>query len=58
MLTRTMKQIESKAGKLKRKVRDRRRSVSKKVIAIGTASRHRGEAGELKRRKEVAICCF
>lgn len=52
VLTRTMKRIEKEAGKLKRKVRDRRRSVSKRVIAIATASRHRGEAGELKRKKE------
>ena len=51
-LTRTMKKIEGKVGKLKRKVRNRTRSVSKKVIAIATASRHRGEAGELKRKKE------
>lgn len=52
VLTRTMKKIEKQAGKLKRKVRDRTRSVSKRVIAIATASRHRGEAGELKRKKE------
>jgi IS5 family transposase len=52
VLTRTMKKIEAKAGKLKRKVRNRTRSVSKKVIAIATASRHRGEVGELKRKKE------
>jgi IS5 family transposase len=52
VLTRTMKKIEAKAGKLNRKVRNRTRSVSRRVIAIATASRHRGEAGELKRRKE------
>ena len=52
VLTRTMKKIEAKAGKLKRKVRNRTRSVSKKVIAIATASRHRGEAGDQKRKKE------
>lgn len=52
VLTRTMKKIEAKAGRLKRKVRNRTRSVSKKVIRIATASRHRGEAGELKRKKE------
>ena len=52
VLTRTMKKIEAKAGKLKRKVQNRIRSVSKKVIAIATAGRHRGEAGELKRKKE------
>lgn len=47
-----MKRLESKAGKLKRKVRDRTRSVNRRVIAIATASRHKGEAGELKRRQE------
>ena len=52
VLTRTMKKVETKVGKLKRKVRNRTRSVSKKVIAIATASRHRGEAGELKRKKQ------
>jgi IS5 family transposase len=53
VLTRTMKKIEKGAdGKLKRKVRDRTRSVNKRVIAIATASRHRGPAGEEKRKKE------
>jgi len=52
VLTRTMKKIEKQAGKLKRKVRDRTRSVSKRVIAIATASRHRGEEGEAKRKKQ------
>src|SRR5262249_4217467 len=40
------------AGKLERKVRDRTRSVNKRVIAIATASRYKGEAGEQKRKKE------
>lgn len=52
VLTRTMKRIEEQAGKLKRRVRDRTRSVNKRVIAIATASRHKGEAGEQKRQKE------
>jgi transposase, IS5 family len=52
VLTRTMKKVEHQAGKLKRRVRDRTRSVNKRVIAIATASRYRGEAGEQKRRKE------
>lgn len=53
VLTRTMKKIEKRAdGKLQRKVRDRTRSVNKRVIAIATASRHKGPAGEEKRRKE------
>src|SRR6516164_6681525 len=42
VLTRTMKKIASKAGGLKRKVRDRTRSVRKRVIAIAQAVRHKG----------------
>lgn len=52
VLTRTMKKVEQQAGKLKRAIRDRTRSVNKRVIAIATASRYRGEAGEQKRQKE------
>jgi IS5 family transposase len=53
VLTRTMKKIEHKAGgKLKRKVRDRMRSVNRRTIAIATASRHKGPEGEEKRKKE------
>src|SRR5207247_4225490 len=52
VLTRTMKKIETQAGKLKRRVRNRTRSVSKRVIAIATASRHKGAEGEAKRKKQ------
>jgi transposase, IS5 family len=52
VLTRTMKQIEQKAGGLKRKIRDRKRSVTKRVIAIAHALRHKGPAGEEKRKRE------
>jgi len=53
VMTRTMKKIEQRSqGKLKGKVRDRMRSVNKRVIAIATASRHRGPEGEEKRKKE------
>jgi IS5 family transposase len=52
VLTRTMKKIETQAGTLKRKVRNRTRSVSKRVIAIATASRHKGPEGEAKRKKQ------
>jgi IS5 family transposase len=52
VLTRTMKKIETKVGKLKRKVRNRTRSISKRVIAIATASRHKGAEGEAKRKKQ------
>lgn len=52
VLTRTMKRIERQAGRLKRQVRNRTRSISKRVIAIATASRHKGPAGEAKRQKQ------
>jgi transposase, IS5 family len=52
VLTRTMKKIEQKTGGLKRRVRNRMRSVTKRVIAIGHALRHKGTEGELKRQKE------
>ena len=52
VLTRTMKKIEQKAGRLKKKVRNRMRSVSKRVIAIGYAVRHKGPEGERKRERE------
>jgi IS5 family transposase len=52
VLTRTMKKIEQKAGRLKKKVRNRMRSVSKRVIAIGYAVRHKGPEGERKREQE------
>jgi IS5 family transposase len=52
VLTRTMKKIEPKAGGLKRKVRDRMRSVTRRVIAIAQALRHKGVEGERKRQRE------
>ena len=52
VLTRTMQQLEGKAGNLKKKVRNRMRTVSKRVIAIAHALRHKGPEGELKRTKE------
>lgn len=52
VLTRTMQRIEEKAGNLKRKVRNRMRTVSKRVIAIAHALRQKGPEGELKRTKE------
>jgi len=52
LLTRTMKKIEQRAGGLRRKVRNRMRSVAKRVIAIGQAFRHKGTEGEGKRKKE------
>jgi IS5 family transposase len=52
VLTRTMKKLEAKAGELKRPVRNRTRSVGKRVIAIATASRHKGPEGEAKRKNQ------
>jgi IS5 family transposase len=53
VMTRTMKKVEQRSGgQLKRKVRDRMRSVNKRVVAIAIASRHRGPEGEEKRKKE------
>ncbi len=52
VLTRKMKKMEQKVGGLKRKVRNRMRSVTKKVIAIGLALRHKGTEAELKRQRE------
>jgi transposase, IS5 family len=52
VLTRTMKKIKQKTGGLKRRVRSRMRSVTKRVIAIGHALRQKGTEGELKRHKE------
>jgi transposase, IS5 family len=45
-----MKKVEQAAGGLVSKVRNRMRTVRKKVIAIALASRQKGAAGEEKRR--------
>jgi IS5 family transposase len=50
VLTRVMKKVEQCANGLISKVRDRMRSVRKKVVAIAIAARQRGAAGEEKRR--------
>ncbi len=52
MLTRTMKKIESKSGGLKRKVRDRMRSIGKRVLAIALSTRLLGRPGEERRKRE------
>jgi IS5 family transposase len=51
VLTRTMKKIETQTGKLKRKVRNRMRSVNRRVMAIGLSTRHKGPDGDEKRKK-------
>jgi hypothetical protein len=45
-----MKKIEQKAGGLKKKIRDRERSVTKRVIAIAHALRHKGQPGKRSAR--------
>jgi transposase, IS5 family len=52
VLTRTMKKIEQTAGGLKRKVRDRMRSVRKRVLAIALSTRYLGAEGEARRKKQ------
>ena len=52
VLTRTMKKVEKKAGGLRKKIRDRMRSVTKRVIAIALAGRQPGNVAEERRRKE------
>src|SRR3989454_3847504 len=52
VLTRTMKKIEAKTGGLRQKIRDRMRSVRKRVMAIALATRYRGEEGEERRKKQ------
>ena len=52
VLTRTMKKIEVKSVGLKRKVRDRMRSIRKRVVAIALATRLMGEKGEERRKRQ------
>jgi IS5 family transposase len=52
VLTRTMKKIESKSGGLKRKVRDRMRSIRKRVLAIALSTRLLGKTGERRRKRQ------
>jgi IS5 family transposase len=49
VLTRTMKKVEKATGGLKKRIRDRMRSVNKKVIAIALAGRLKGSDGEERR---------
>ena len=52
VLTRTMKKIESKSGGLKGKVRDRMRSIRKRVLAIALSTRLLGPSGEERRKRQ------
>jgi len=49
VLTRTMKKVEKATGGLKKRIRDRMRSVSKKVMAIALTGRLKGPEGEARR---------
>jgi transposase, IS5 family len=50
VLTRVLKKVEQAAGGLVSRVRNRMRTVRKKVVAIAIAARQKGAAGEQKRR--------
>jgi transposase, IS5 family len=50
VLTRLMKKVAATVGGLKERVRNRMRSVRKKVIGVAIAARRKGEAGEQQRR--------
>src|SRR3984957_14154257 len=52
LLTRTMKKIESKSGGLKGKVRDRMRSIRKRVVAIALSTPLLGRTGEERRKRQ------
>src|SRR6266852_2793931 len=52
VLTRTMKKIKSKSGGLKGKVRDRMRSIRKRVLAIALSTRLLGLVGEERRKRQ------
>jgi transposase, IS5 family len=54
VLTRTMKKIEKKAGGLKQKIRDRMRTVKKRVVSIALATRQQGRQREERQRKQYA----
>jgi IS5 family transposase len=54
VLTRTMKKIGRKSGGLKQKIRDRMRTVKKRVVAIAMGSRQKGPQREERQRKQYA----
>ncbi len=54
VLTRTMKKIERQAGGLKKKIRDRMRTVKKRVMAVALASRQPGQQRVERQQKEYA----
>lgn len=54
VLTRTMKKIEAQAGGLRKRIRNRMRTVTKRVMAIALAGRQPGEQRARRRRTEYA----
>ena len=50
VLTRLMKKVVATVGGLKERLRNRMRSVRKKVVGVAIAARRKGEAGEQQRR--------
>jgi transposase, IS5 family len=52
VLTRTMKRIEKQAGGLQKKIRDRMRTVKKRVVAIALAARQVGLEREERHRRQ------
>lgn len=55
VLTRLMKKVEEQAGGLVGRVRNRMRSVGKKVVAIAVSSRRKGPEGEEQRKKHYRV---
>jgi IS5 family transposase len=54
VLTRTMKKIEKQAGGLQQKIRDRMRTVKKRVLAIALAARQSGPQRDERQREQYA----
>ena len=54
VLTRTMKKIEAHSGGLRKKIRDRMRTVKKRVMAIALTSRQAGPQRDERQRKQYA----
>src|SRR5438105_13769598 len=54
VLVRTVKKIEAKTGGLRKKIRDRMRTVKKRVMAIALATRQPGPQREERQRKQYA----
>ncbi len=54
VLTRTMKKIEAQAGGLRKRIRDRMRTVKKRVMAIALAARQPGPQREERQRQQYA----